>query len=492
MSKLTTSLCRIFYIIFACVFAGIAIAALFAAQKNPEEYIFAIRPSRTVIFCVLWAVIFGAVIFALEKFTAFFEKRFAVVTAVFTALYFAVALFVGFQLMVVPLYDAEALFEGAKQIAASGNLGAYDGYYYIRPNNIGAAVLLSALFKLFGTQNAQGVFIILNCICLALSLLLLTLAAKLAFGKKRAIFAAILMLFCLPLYGYAAIFYTDILAMPFALGAVMLYLQYSKSKKLWQLIASALCVGFGMNIKFTVVIVAIAIVIHAVLQKNSRQLLCIVLAFLLGIGACQLVNKAQTTWLLPDAERRQNDKLPYTHWPMMGLAGDGRWNNADEVFSASFDTYKESVAADKEVISKRLFDYGISGVAALLGRKSMYTFADGTFNLASMADDGAVKQSFLHNYVLYTSPQFVLWFYITTAYLIVIYFASAAFAVRDAFKNAKPDAAFLARLCFFGLWCFLMMWESNSRYLVHFMPILMLCGAGYPSLFVKKPHTLPF
>ena len=60
--------------------------------------------------------------------------------------------------------------------------------------------------------------------------------------------------------------------------------------------------------------------------------------------------------------------------------------------------------------------------------------------------------------------------------------------------KTAPDLVFLLRLTLFGFWLFMMLWESNSRYLVHYLPVLYSCaflggtGAGHPA---ESPAAAP-
>ena len=237
-----------------------------------------------------------------------------------------------------------------------------------------------------------------------------------------------------------------------------------------------LLLGGGIWIKVSVGIAAIAMLIHTLLQRRLRAIVRFAAFVLLPIAILLAAGNFLNARLLPDAERRQNDPLPYNHWIMMGLAGDGRWNNADETFSASFGDQSLAVAADWEVIRQRVTDYGPLGMVQLWARKTMYSFGDGTYNVASMLDDNPLRPNFLHGIVLYGSPHFLLFFYLCTALHCLILAAAAIQAGRDLLRGKTAfDFAFLLRLTFFGFWLFMMLWESNSRYLVHYLPILYSC-----------------
>ena len=477
-------LCTAFTAVFAAVFGSIALGTLFATQRSPEGQFFVLRPSRMLLCCLIWTALLLGVAWACKRMTAAVPLQSNKIALGLLALCAVACAGIGWLLMVNPQYDVLAVYEGAQNIAATGTLGAYQDYFYIRPNNMAATALLGFVFRLcavVGVTNTAAIGLVLNVACITGTFAMVYCVAKQLRGAGFGLFALLVCMSCLPMYAYAAVYYTDTMALPCVMGGIILYLQSLQAqgkRRMLLLGATGLVLGLGVAIKLTVIIVFIALIIHAVLQLQGKQFLQIILAVGLGLVLCMIGNQMLTAHLLPDAQRRANETLPFTHWPMMGLAEDGRWNNADEVFSASFATSEERIEANLEVIQERIEAYGVVGMGKLFARKSMYSFGDGTYNVASMVDDGAVHPNVLHQFVLYEAPHFVLFFYICTALHIVLLLAAAAAAVKDLVqRRTKPDAMFFLRLAFFGLWAFLMLWESNSRYIVHFLPILFLCAS---------------
>lgn len=483
-SRLSSLLLRAFTGVFCLLFLAITAAVLFATERHPEEYTYSLQPARMLLFVLFWAALFAGVFCICRRFGDLLCRHERWIAAAMVAVLAAGSLLAGWLLQVDTLNDVRAVFLTAQGLAREGAIPAdFLGYFYIRPNNVASAVFLSLWLRvtaLFGCADPGFSALLLNALLIALSGALLRLLVREIAGPVAGLQALFALLTCIPLYAYAAIYYSDLYAMPFVAGALLLYCRTRRTegrRHLLLLLSCGLLLGIGIWIKVSVGVVAIAMLIHTLFQGKLRALLRFLALAGLPILLFLLAGNLLSAQLLPDAEQRQNAPLPYNHWIMMGLEGDGRWNNADEVFSASFGDPSLAAAADWEVIRQRVSAYGPLGMVQLWARKTMYSFGDGTYNVASMLDDNPLRPNFLHGILLYGSPHYLLFFYLCTSLYCLILAGAALRAGRDLLTGrSAADPVFLLRLCLFGFWLFMMLWESNARYLVHYLPVLYSCA----------------
>ena len=420
-SRFSRFLLRAFTGVFCLLFAAISAAVLFATERHPEEYSYTLQPSRMLLFALLWAAVFAAVFWLCRRFEKLILHRERWFAAAMLLGLTAGSLLAGWLLQTDTLNDVRAVFLSAQGLAQEGCLPLeFLGYYYIRPNNLSSALFLSVWLRaarIFGCADPGLAALLLNALLLCIGAALVRLLVREIAGPIAGLQALFALLTCIPLYAYAAIYYSDLYALPFVAGSLLLYCRACRAqgkRRLLLLGGCGLLLGIGVWIKVSIGIAGIAMLVHTLFQRRLRAaarflaLVALPLALLLAAG--NLLNAR----LLPDAALRQDLPLPYNHWIMMGLEGDGRWNNADEVFSASFGDQALAAAADWEVIRQRVADYGVLGMLRLWARKTMYSFGDGTYNVASMLDDNPLRPNFLLGIVLYDSPHFLSFFYLCT------------------------------------------------------------------------------
>ena len=367
-SRLSSLLLRAFTGVFCLLFLAITAAVLFATERHPEEYTYSLQPARMLLFVLFWAALFAGVFWLCRRFGDLLCRHERWIAAAMVAVLAAGSLLAGWLLQVDTLNDVRAVFLTAQGLAREGAIPAdFVGYFYIRPNNVASAVFLSLWLRataLFGCADPGFSALLLNALLITLSGALLRLLVREIAGPAAGLQALFALLTCIPLYAYAAIYYSDLYAMPFVAGALLLYCRAGRAegrRHLLLLLSCGLLLGIGIWIKVSVGVVAIAMLIHTLFQGKLRALLRFLALAGLPILLFLLAGNLLSAQLLPDAEQRQSAPLPYNHWIMMGLEGDGRWNNADEVFSASFGDPSLAAAADWEVIRQRVSAYGPLG-----------------------------------------------------------------------------------------------------------------------------------
>ena len=100
-----------------------------------------------------------------------------------------------------------------------------------------------------------------------------------------------------------------------------------------------------------------------------------------------------------------------------------------------------------------------------------------------------VNKSFLHDFILPNSKYIDIYYCISTGYVIALYILMIIGTILH-FKKGKFDNITLLQCSLLGIWLFLLLWESRSRYLVNYVP-LMVTFAVY-SLYLIRNKKIVF
>ena len=150
-------------------------------------------------------------------------------------------------------------------------------------------------------------------------------------------------------------------------------------------------------------------------------------------------------------------------------------------------------------------EFGPIGYIQYLVRKTAFTYSDGTFNVGGEGQSlpptdesqypnpyGSVSQSLRDIYYSEVPLKYIE----KLAWAIVLLLLPLSYGL---FRSARSDkdklVVLFLMMSFAGLWLFLMLFESRSRYLFSFVPLLCLtstCGIAYlDDLLGKVPRRMP-
>ena len=168
--------------------------------------------------------------------------------------------------------------------------------------------------------------------------------------------------------------------------------------------------------------------------------------------------------------------LPMTHWIMMGLKGDGGYNKEDVDFTSSFKDKEKAKKANIEEIENRLRDYGFKGYLEFLDKKIKFTWNDGTYYSINKLCRQPLEDNKVEEYVIGEKNHMLIYLaQMSHLVLITLIFISsiAAFKYGDKHKIVQ-----CAQIAIFGVFLFLIIWETRSRYLVCILPMMMFAAIG--------------
>jgi hypothetical protein len=370
-------------------------------------------------------------------------------------------------------------------------------YLHTYPNNIPIFALLTGVFELASLVHVTDFAVVgtmLNIIAIDGALLLMYLIARKLFGAKKALFALAVALLVLPLtFFYVPIFYTDTLSLPFPLAIIYLYLKLRESKSRWRyawlLVALALLAFMGSLIKPTVAIVLIAIVIDMFMRCKKgailtiqRAILSLVAIIIIFIPLLASYNALSNKYIHSQTWDNKGISIPWTHWIMMGMHGTGGYDMDDMILTLDHESQADATEFNVQVIKYLLQQHGPVGYLRFLLDKATITWTNGSFESFDRLHNGDGKfitkdyrpswlQEVITDYAVYP---LTLFNYVQAVFglLLGAVIIGAVQSFRS--KSKKLSDMALLQISLLGLVLFLLIWEASSRYVINYLPIIIL------------------
>ena len=168
---------------------------------------------------------------------------------------------------------------------------------------------------------------------------------------------------------------------------------------------------------------------------------------------------------------------------MMALSDAGKYNDEDVEYTSSFKTLEEKKEKNIEVIKERIENISLNSIR----RKLMYTWGDGTYFAVNTLDYDAINEGFHQELVFKRGEYHQYYQYYTQIQhitIITLMIIVTLFSIKK-----EINYIFILRLSVFGLFLFLLIWETRSRYLIHYLPIMQIITfAGIEEIYnlIKK------
>lgn len=428
-----------------------------------------------------WTILSIACIFILNVLIYKFisklsQKQCVIIISLVMITFFILLCYFGYHLRVDPSWDYGRIYRSAVDIASTSMLTVDPEYFLESNNNLFVTIILALWIKStqFLKYNSLYSCIIFNIIAIFISAVLIIITLYQRFNHHIALLTSIICLLFTPFYTYATIFYTDTLSMPFICAALFIWHRLNKSPDryspiYWLLLS--LCAFLGYKVKASVGILIIAIIISLLLQYNIKIIKGIVIfcafTFCLLFSYNTLIEKSN----ILDMSLIDNYRLPKQHYIMMGLKGSGGYNYDDHCYSLSFKTIDERIAAENEEIVKRFKSYNLHSYTKFLSGKIKYTWLDGTYFAPNKLAINKVESTYINEFFCLDGQYYNIYRFIANAfhYSMLVFMAIAA--VSQLKEN--DDMLRVCLLSFIGLFLFLIVWETRSRYIVNFTPLFI-------------------
>ena len=159
---------------------------------------------------------------------------------------------------------------------------------------------------------------------------------------------------------------------------------------------------------------------------------------------------------------------------MMGLSGEGGFNANDVLYTQSFPNIDEKKAATVSEIKKRISDYGFTGLINHLTNKAVHnTWGDGTYFIFKEGQTHPETDSKLWDFVLKTGKYYNIFYYYCQGFHLAV-LTLLMISLLIGIKKGIVNGTLLFKLAVYGLFLFLLIWETRSRYVYGFTPLLLL------------------
>lgn len=476
--KAKNILYKLFYSIFLCSFVVIFGKVLF--DDSIHEY-------DTVFLLVSLVAAVGLVILSyslLMRYSGVIERYYRIILVIFLSVYGILILVNGFILRFTPTFDMDAVYGGAVQWVQEGTFRNYYEYYGYFPNNLGAMTILHTVFSIasfFGISDFFAVGIIFNTVLLTATILITSLTCRKLRGSVAGVMALIFFVLCIPFLFMGAAFYTDSLSLLFPVLFYYLYLHF-KEQETWKnrlIFAGGMAVvlTIGMMIKFTVLIVLVAVIIDALLCLDLKKV-GLIAAFSVCIALISFgIMNAYMYHVHLDKEECEQLNTPYLHWVMMGMQNNGYYSPEDYEYTRA-QIPEERNRACLRKIEERIQGMGVFGLTELFINKAVVCFGDGSYALSDFLDDSPENETWLHRYILYEGEDFKDYQQLTTGILLAVYLFMVLGAL-DCLREKKESSklsCLAPRLASLGILAFLLLWETSGRYFTNYIPFMLICA----------------
>lgn len=474
------ALTKLFWLLFAVCFTFVTVSILFrGAAPSAAQKVVSVAGTA---FCFVLVCLLDRLAGRYER---VLERNYKRILIIFSAAMFTLEMLFALALRHGTWYDVGALHQGAAEWVETGTFAGFYEYYGYFPNNLGGMTFLYVWFKaasLVGFTDWYAVASLAACIMLTSMMAVASLACKRLAGVKSAVLTLAVFALSAQFWVLGGAVYTDTLSMLFPVLIFYLYL-LSREKKGWKKICLYLLMGLAAGVgslnKFTVSIMVVAVLIDVCLRLEWKELLKLAVCVL---GVAAVMNMALSAWLYSahlSREEAEANNTPLLHWVMMGLKGDGRYNGEDYAFTRSL-APEERNAALREEIGRRVRGRGVAGMADLFSQKSAIDFGDGTYGAHDFLGIRPERHTWVHDFVLEDGRFYWLYSGYTTAlHMALMLFMLAAayrFAAGGAREQGRCALLLPLYLAVFGVWLFLMFWETNPRYFSNFAPVIIVCG----------------
>ncbi len=472
---------QIFQYLFGVCFALVLTNVLFNTKVYGHPVFL------TCITALVTLIIISCVYKLIQEKQKFFDKNYRLILTISAIILFALQMILGNELRFSPIFDLEAVYQGAIKWVTTGRFDDYTSntchsdYFYIFPNNLGTLTLLASIFKipsLLGITDYFSVAMTVNGAMVTATMIFTSLICKKLYGYKGGILAILLFLISPPFYFIAPVFYTDSLSLLFPVLAFYLILKigggsHRLSSQISIVITALFILAIGTLVKPTVSIFAVAICIVLLVLKRWKQVIGYVFTYSLVLAIVMGTFNAYIYTQHLDKTIAEYKNTPITYWLNLAFHGDGRYNSQIDMMSRISDTEKRDKVL-MELLQTSLKEKSVNDYIKLFKTKSTIAFGDGTYALSDFLDDNPEKKGELHKALLYSGENYKTYSSVCTG----IFSAILLLMLLSVKRKENHIYALMAQISVFGVLLFLMMWEINARYITTYIPFIFICAVS--------------
>lgn len=383
------------------------------------------------------------------------------------------------NLRVTPSWDFGAIFNGVQDYIHHIENGFTWEYLSQFPNNIPLFMIELVFFKIvsfFSFINPMNAGFLLNALLIDLSVIFLFLYLKKQYSFKLAIIGLLFCILLTPLFLYTPIFYSDTFSVFCPIFILYCYTFFREQKITKKNFIWAFFIGcatfYGMKIKITVCITTIAVFLDMLFHQKWKNIFILILCCFSTFFIGSIVYQTGYQYLKKNNPIDETLKIPYNHWIKMGMHGWGAYNGEDFELYHTNPNYEEWPRINQDEIKRTLKEYGVDGYLSFLNRKVFYTWGDGTYLVSTKISRYSLyPDSFISQIVSCNGAYHTIYSYFANTIhygLILLLLLNGIWSIIKKKTNQIPEF-----LCLIGIFIFLLFWETRSRYLYHYIPVLI-------------------
>lgn len=370
------------------------------------------------------------------------------------------------------------------------NYGKFSGerYFLVYPNNINPTIILYWLYRIAGYLHISEIWTLhIFCFAITSATMYLTFktAGKLLSKQKQTIILG-LMLVYIPFQMYSLFYYSDSL-MVILVALIIYVLIPSDGSFIFRskhIIAVAVIVAFGWNLRSNIIIIIPALIVYLLFFKWYKNLLLLIVTF--GISFVVFGKGFDMLWNHYGFFQDAGYRFPMLHWVMMGMSiQGGSYNWQDFQF-----TYlsQNKAADDFGLLFNRLTHRPFFLNLLMFVLKIRGNWSDGTINYTNGTRALRDGDGFLWQLFYGSNNSFFI--YISQMIYVVILFGMVYYIYKR--RKEYITSCFLFQIIIFGVFMFHLIWEAKPRYVYAWMPIIFILGAKGLILFAERYETTIF
>ena len=473
-AKISNILILLFNIGMSLLFGVITYASTFHNHRS----IIQIRPVIIFISCVAYVLITFLLYKIINKFIHNTGRYMIVLFCILIIIQVAFINF--FRVDPYNTWDFGKVFSIAqKYVEGIYNPNHYN-YLYIYNNNIAITLFLSFFFfigKLVHYTNYMNIGFLINLFAIDIAILYTYKIIGKIFDKKYTKLFILLTITFTPFITFTPIFYSDTLSMPFVIISFYYLIKYMDEKNIKHLIFAGILIGIGSTMKFTLIILLIAFLIVSFLceKKNLKllkNLIIIVVSCLIPIILLKI-------YISINFDEKKLDELsfPAVHWINMGLHGYGGFTPEDVKATKSQLTRKKKMELNKKLIKKSIHNYYKNGeLLTFYLNKEVYIWGDGQYYVIQQLERQPIHNYKFKKYILNYPENIYFEAFCQTQQILLLFFITIGALFNKYLDVSSRKVHLLSNISIFGLTMFLTIWEARSRYLVHYLPLIIISG----------------
>lgn len=494
---------KIFLIVFIAIFSFLVIGIVFNNQTVASDA----NTKNNLISLLIAFSIFPFIFLIINNKFKYNKKKLIIFYVISYLIFLSLQLLILYYTRNNPGWDWEIVYDSALNYV-KGNLDKVNYSYFSNfPNNkylFVIEVLFLKVIKKIGLLKYSLISLrFLNVFFVNLAGVLTVLTIRKVYGEKFGIYGVVLVMLSSAFYLQLPIVYTDTFAIPIPIAIIYLYLNIDKTKKenekynkknILLIILMSFLIVLGMKIKFTCIIMFLGIVADLIFNKKIKENLKLISGILICMLSFLMIFRL-TESRLAFFQNTKNGALPYTHWMMMGLferpsyvEGKNFIGGYDaDLYSYTFKLYttKNMIKGNIKKAVEKLKEYGPFNYAYFLYRKALFTWGEGSYTGSILITEEPMLEDNIIHQILFEGRKYYIYYYLKdTALILFMYMSLIIGALKSLKNNLVENNKFYITI--FGLLTFLLIWETNPRYLVHFVPIIIVgCIPGIQAIVDK-------